>query len=98
MMMLRRTTPLRSMFSRSVTTGQSVAARYKGPAKMVTKISDLSSTEVAAVLKLAHEMKANPTDYYDALSNESLLMLFEKPSLRTRVSLEVGVREQTSPK
>ena len=80
-------------FARRVTTGQSPAARFKGPAKMVTKISDLSQTQVASVLALAHKMKANPTEYYDVLKNESLLMLFEKPSLRTRVSLEVGMTE-----
>ena len=89
---LRRAAPL-TKFSRCVVTGQSPAARYKGPAKMVTKISDLSATQVAAVLQLAHKMKANPTDYYNALPNETLLMLFEKPSLRTRVSLEVGMTE-----
>ena len=60
---------------------------------MVTKISDLSSAQVATVLQVAHKMKANPKDYYDALPNETLLMLFEKPSLRTRVSLEVGMTE-----
>ena len=89
---LRRATPL-STFSRGVTTGQSVSARFKGPATMVTKINDLTSAQVAMVLKLAHEMKANPKDYYTALPNETLLMLFEKPSLRTRVSLEVGMTE-----
>lgn len=85
--------PLTTDFSRSVTSGQSLAGRFQGPAKMVTKISDLSPAQVAAVLQLAHKMKANPTDYFDALRNESLLMLFEKPSLRTRVSLEVGMTE-----
>jgi ornithine carbamoyltransferase len=60
---------------------------------MVTKISDLSQAQVASVLALAHKMKANPKDYFDALNNETLLMLFEKPSLRTRVSLEVGMTE-----
>ena len=45
------------------------------------------------MLELAHKMKADPPAYYDALPNETLLMLFEKPSLRTRVSLEVGMTE-----
>ena len=90
---LRSVLPRATSLSRHVTTGQSVAARFKGPAKMVTKISDLNTAQVASVLALAHKMKANPTDYYDALKNESLLMLFEKPSLRTRVSLEVGMTE-----
>jgi hypothetical protein len=85
--------PLFSGFRRGVTRGQGAGARYTGPAKMVTKISDLSPSQVAMVLELAHKMKANPKDYYDALPNETLLMLFEKPSLRTRVSLEVGMTE-----
>ena len=51
--------------------------------------ADLSPSQVAMVLELAHKMKASPQDYYDALPNETLLMLFEKPSLR--VSLEVGM-------
>ena len=89
--LVRRAAP--PAFSRGVKTGQSVAARFKGPAKMVTKISDLTAGQVAMVLELAHKMKANPKDYYDALTNETLLMLFEKPSLRTRVSLEVGMTE-----
>ena len=88
----RNSAPLRTL-SRSVMRGQGAGARYTGPAKMVTKISDLNATQVAAVLELAHKMKANPKDYYDALPNETLLMLFEKPSLRTRVSLETGMTE-----
>ena len=90
---LRRAAAPLATFSRSVTRGQTPAARFKGPATMVTKISDLSSAQVATVLQVAHKMKANPKDYYDALPNETLLMLFEKPSLRTRVSLEVGMTE-----
>ena len=39
----------------------------KGPAKMVTKISDLNPAQVTSVLALAHKMKSNPTDYYTAL-------------------------------
>jgi hypothetical protein len=41
----------------------------------------------------ALDAAADPPAYYDALPNETLLMLFEKPSLRTRVSLEVGMTE-----
>ena len=91
--LLRRAGCLTTTLARSVTTGQTPAARFKGPATMVTKISDLTAAQVAMVLELAHKMKANPTEYFDALPNESLLMLFEKPSLRTRVSLEVGMTE-----
>ena len=57
----------------------------------VTKISSLTRPEVAGVLRLALDMKARPADYHDALKRKTLLMLFEKPSLRTRVSLEAGM-------
>ena len=57
----------------------------------VTKISSLSPKEIKGVLKLALEMKARPADYWDALKRRTLLMFFEKPSLRTRVSLEAGM-------
>ena len=67
----------------------------------VTKISSLSPKEIKGVLKLALEMKARPADYWDALKRRTLLMFFEKPSLRTRVSLEAGTTlcgNQNSPR
>jgi len=59
----------------------------------ITKISDLSRSEIAAVMTLAMEMKRTPSDYWDLLKRKTLLMLFEKPSLRTRVSLETGMTQ-----
>jgi ornithine carbamoyltransferase len=41
---------------------------------------------------LASEVKAHPERYRSALSGRSVAMIFEKPSLRTRVSFEVGIR------
>eukprot|EP00613_Pedinella_sp_CCMP2098_P014251 CAMPEP_0171752042 /NCGR_PEP_ID=MMETSP0991-20121206/42374_1 /TAXON_ID=483369 /ORGANISM="non described non described, Strain CCMP2098" /LENGTH=319 /DNA_ID=CAMNT_0012353337 /DNA_START=14 /DNA_END=973 /DNA_ORIENTATION=+ len=57
----------------------------------ITKISDMSRAEITATLSLALDMKRTPSDYHDALKRKTLLMLFEKPSLRTRVSLEAGM-------
>jgi len=48
---------------------------------------------VQAVLDMAQDMKANPQSYMSALKQKTLLMLFEKPSLRTRVSLETGMAQ-----
>jgi ornithine carbamoyltransferase len=59
----------------------------------ITKVSDLSRPEIASVLSLAMDMKKTPSDYWDALKRKTLLMLFEKPSLRTRVSLETGMTQ-----
>jgi len=63
------------------------------PLRHVTKISDLSRGEISSILSLAADMKKTPTDFYDTLKRKTLLMLFEKPSLRTRVSLETGMTQ-----
>jgi len=59
----------------------------------VTKISSLTAPEITRILTLAMTMKAEPAAFDDALKRKTLLMLFEKPSLRTRVSLEVGMTQ-----
>jgi len=41
---------------------------------------------------LAADVKAHPERYRSALAGRSVAMIFEKPSLRTRVTFEVGVR------
>ena len=54
-------------------------------------IGDLSSAEVRAVLKLGHDVKRNPREYRQALDAKQLVLMFEKPSLRTRLSFEAGI-------
>ncbi|ETO21203.1 ornithine carbamoyltransferase family protein [Reticulomyxa filosa] len=61
--------------------------------KHVLKISDLSQKELRDVLKFATVIKKNPKDYAASLKDKTLLMLFEKPSLRTRVSFETGMTQ-----
>ncbi len=52
-------------------------------------MADLSSEELQHLLDRALEMKRNP--YQQLLRGKILGMIFEKPSLRTRVSFEVGM-------
>ena len=47
--------------------------------------------QVRAILALAGEMKANPERFRSSLAGRVLILLFEKPSLRTRVTFEVGI-------
>lgn len=54
-------------------------------------ITDLSKAELIGLLDLAARQKRGVTS--DALAGKQLAILFEKPSLRTRSSFEVGIRE-----
>jgi ornithine carbamoyltransferase len=47
--------------------------------------------QVRSLFALAGEMKAHPEQFRASLVGRVLILLFEKPSLRTRVTFEVGV-------
>jgi ornithine carbamoyltransferase len=55
-------------------------------------IQDLSSGEVESILDLAAEVKAHPSDFRNALTGKQAVLMFEKPSLRTRMTFEVGIQ------
>jgi len=59
----------------------------------LTKISDLTKEECEKIISKAIEIKANPEKFSDSLKIETLLMLFEKLSLRTRISFETGMHQ-----
>jgi len=50
-----------------------------------------SPAHVRDVLHLAADVKAHPDRYRGALAGRFLALIFEKPSLRTRVTFEVGI-------
>lgn len=54
-------------------------------------IKDLEPDEVSAMVQRAREIKKNETPR--PLAGKVLALVFEKPSLRTRVSFEVGIRQ-----
>ena len=56
-------------------------------------IKDFSPEEVQYLLDLAGEMKAHPHAHAGVLKGKTLAMIFEKPSLRTRVSFDVGIQQ-----
>lgn len=64
------------------------AARLNG--EDLCSIADLSSAEVRAILKLGHHVKQNPRAYRNALDAKQMVLMFEKASLRTRLSFETG--------
>ena len=54
-------------------------------------VSDLSSRDVRLLISSAVDLKAR--GWSDILSNKTMALLFEKPSLRTRVSFELAMKQ-----
>ena len=54
-------------------------------------IDDLTPDELASLVDLATDIKDDPSAYTTRLKGRNVVLLFEKPSLRTRVSFEIGV-------
>ncbi|MFW9781125.1 MAG: ornithine carbamoyltransferase [Candidatus Heimdallarchaeota archaeon] len=57
------------------------------------KVSDFTKKECEKVIDKSIEIKKNPIKFRSMLDGETLLMLFEKPSLRTRISFETGMQQ-----
>jgi ornithine carbamoyltransferase len=56
-------------------------------------IKDFSPSEIQYLLVLGRQIKTHPSAYREALKGKALAMMFEKPSLRTRVSFDVGIQQ-----
>lgn len=56
-------------------------------------IRDFSPQEIQYLLDLAIEIKSHPAAHHGALKGKTLALIFEKPSLRTRVSFDVGIQQ-----
>jgi len=56
-------------------------------------MTDLSPEDLALVLDLAAKVKKHPAEYRQKLAGRTLGMIFQKPSLRTRVSFEAGMTQ-----
>jgi len=54
-------------------------------------IQDFLPDELACALELASAMKARPKDFRGILSGKQIVLFFEKPSLRTRLTFEAGI-------
>jgi ornithine carbamoyltransferase len=54
---------------------------------------DLTDDELQYLLELAGDVKRFPGDYGQALTGKSIALLFEKPSLRTRLTFELAVKQ-----
>jgi ornithine carbamoyltransferase len=54
---------------------------------------DISGDEIRALYQLAADMKSDRKKYLRSREGATLAMIFEKPSLRTRVTFDVGIQQ-----
>ena len=56
-------------------------------------IADWSGNELLQILDLSKDMKANPNKFSKSLEGKSVALIFEKQSLRTHVTFEIGAKQ-----
>jgi len=54
---------------------------------------DISQDELLALLDLTHQLKRSPGRFATALNGRYITLLFEKPSLRTRFTFELAIKQ-----
>ena len=54
---------------------------------------EMTQQQALELIALGKDLKANPVKYGQALSGKSVVTLFEKQSLRTRVSFDIGINK-----
>ncbi len=57
------------------------------------KVTDFTRQEVIDTIDLAIDMKNDKAKYAEALKGKTLALIFEKPSLRTRASFDIGIQQ-----
>jgi len=62
-------------------------------AEDLLSITDYGAEELPGLVRLIEEIKRSPSHFRKALEDKKMVMLFEKPSTRTRVSFEAAILE-----
>jgi len=61
--------------------------------RSITYDLELTAEEVASLMELAAKVKKKPEQFQDALRGRNVALMFEKPSLRTRLTFELAARQ-----
>jgi ornithine carbamoyltransferase len=67
------------------------ALAQAGAPRDLVSIHDLMPAEIPQLFSLAAAMKLRPAEFRGALAGKQMVMFFEKPSLRTRLTFEAGM-------
>ncbi|MDE3179527.1 MAG: ornithine carbamoyltransferase [Acidobacteriota bacterium] len=68
-----------------------IESRERLSVRSLINVGDLTRGDIDQIFALAARVKQSPRDYARALEGKQLAMIFEKPSLRTRVTFETGM-------
>jgi ornithine carbamoyltransferase len=64
-----------------------------GPMTDLISLKDLSASQWKQLLRVSEEVKRRPGNFRQMLPGKSVVLVFEKPSLRTRLTFELGVKQ-----
>ncbi|MFT5879979.1 MAG: ornithine carbamoyltransferase [Moritella sp.] len=56
-------------------------------------VKDLTKQQILDLLALAKDVKADPAKYSQALAGKNIVTIYEKQSLRTRVTFDIGINK-----
>ena len=56
-------------------------------------MKEVEASDLEMLFKLAEKMKKDPSAFLSKLKGRSIALLFQKPSMRTRVSFQIGISE-----
>lgn len=71
--------------------GKKTSALFE--AKDFLSLREVTAADLDALFKLAEKMKKAPEAFLGKLKGKSIALLFQKPSVRTRVSFQIGMGE-----
>jgi ornithine carbamoyltransferase len=61
--------------------------------KDLLSLREVAGADLELVFKLAERMKKRPEEFLGKLKGRSIALLFQKPSVRTRISFQIGISE-----
>lgn len=79
------------MSSKTIEVQSAPGAPAREGFRHLTSIQDLTQKEVQGVIDLAAVVKARPADFRGAMAGKQIVLFFEKPSMRTRITFQAGI-------
>src|SRR5271168_2742293 len=86
-----RTAPMALMNQPTIPTNPLSPLTDPAAPRDLVSIHDLSPAEVLSLFSLTSMLKQRPADFRGVLAGKQMVMFFEKPSLRTRLTFEAGM-------